>query len=493
MNTANFESIHIMIDAQVWRNLPLHLRLYHAFRQLVISGALVDGAKLPSARALAQQLRLSRDTVENAYSQLQRDGFMTRRQGAGSFASRQGIPHIQGQHSLPPSPRQTPTLSARWQTIADRAVSFDARRMQTFTLGLAETRNFPQTIWQNFARQIQRERAHTLMLHGDPQGEPELRQQIAHYLNFERGAKVDAQQIVIVSGARQAFWLCGQLLAEAGQSVVMENPGYPGARQAFSAAQLNLLPIEVDRDGIRVDKLPPAPLVYVTPSHQFPSGHLLSLARRHALIDWARTHNAWIIEDDYDSEFHYNGAPVACMQGLDREQRTLYVGTFSKTLYPGLRIGYLVVPASLAAHFAAARNLLDGATPALTQLTLARFIASGHFAAHIRTMRSMYAVRQACLAQAINQHLSDWVTPVVTPGGLQMPCWLHEGIDEQQTLNAARRAGLNIAGMRQFWLTHPAPTGWLLGFAAFTPYEIENGVKLLRAALCAENARQAGS
>ncbi|MDI5633302.1 PLP-dependent aminotransferase family protein, partial [Salmonella enterica subsp. enterica serovar Anatum] len=167
-------------------------------------------------------------------------------------------------------------------------------------------------------------RAHTLMLHGDPQGEPELRQQIAHYLNFERGAKVDAQQIVIVSGARQAFWLCGQLLAEAGQSVVMENPGYPGARQAFSAAQLNLLPIEVDRDGIRVDKLPPAPLVYVTPSHQFPSGHLLSLARRHALIDWARTHNAWIIEDDYDSEFHYNGAPVACMQGLDREQRTLY-------------------------------------------------------------------------------------------------------------------------------------------------------------------------
>ncbi len=171
---------------------------------------------------------------------------------------------------------------------------------------------------------------------------------------------------------------------------------YPGARQAFSAAQLNLLPIEVDRDGIRVDKLPPAPLVYVTPSHQFPSGHLLSLARRHALIDWARTHNARIIEDDYDSEFHYNGAPVACMQGLDREQRTLYVGTFSKTLYPGLRIGYLVVPASLAAHFAAARNLLDGATPALTQLTLARFIASGHFAAHIRTMRSMYAVRQAC-------------------------------------------------------------------------------------------------
>lgn len=465
MNTANFESIHIMIDAQAWRNLPLHLRLYHAFRQLVISGALVDGAKLPSARALAQRLRLSRDTVENAYSQLQSDGFMTRRQGAGSFASRQGIPHIQGQHSLPPSPRQTPTLSARWQTIADRAVSFDARRVQTFTLGLAETRNFPQTIWQNFARQIQRERAHTLMLHGAPQGEPELRQQIAHYLNFERGAKVDAQQIVIVSGARQAF----------------------------SAAQLNLLPIEVDRDGIQVDKLPPAPLVYVTPSHQFPSGHLLSLARRHALIDWAQAHNAWIIEDDYDSEFHYNGAPVACMQGLDREQRTLYVGTFSKTLYPGLRIGYLVVPASLAAHFAAARNLLDAATPALTQLTLARFIASGHFAAHIRTMRSMYAVRQTCLAQAINQHLSDWVTPVVTPGGLQMPCWLHEDIDEQQTLNAARRAGLNIAGMRQFWLTHPAPTGWLLGFAAFTPYEIENGVKLLRAALCAENVRQAGS
>ncbi len=165
-------------------------------------------------------------------------------------------------------------------------------------------------------------------------GEQELRQQIAHYLNFERGAKVDAQQIVIVSGARQAFWLCGQLLAEAGQSVVMENPGYPGARQAFSAAQLNLLPIEVDGDGIRVDKLPPAPLVYVTPSHQFPSGHLLSLARRHALIDWAQAHNAWIIEDDYDSEFHYNGAPVACMQGLDREQRTCMSAPSAKRSTP---------------------------------------------------------------------------------------------------------------------------------------------------------------
>ena len=493
MNTGNFESIQIMIDAQEWRSLPLHLRLYQAFRQLVISGVLADGAKLPSARALAQQLHLSRDTLENAYSQLQRDGFMTRRQGAGSFASRQGIPQIQGQHAQTPSPGQVPALSARWQPIADRAVSFDARQMQTFTLGLPETRNFPLNIWQNFSRQIQREQAHTLMLNSDPQGEPQLRLQIAHYLNFERGAKVDAGQIVIVSGARQAFWLCGQLLAEAGQSVAMENPGYPGARQAFSAAQLNLLPVEVDDAGIRVDKLPPAPLVYVTPSHQFPSGHLLTLARRHALIAWAQAHNAWIIEDDYDSEFHYTSAPVACLQGLDCEQRTLYVGTFSKTLYPGLRIGYLVVPASLAAHFAAARNLLDGATPALSQLTLARFIESGHFAAHIRNMRSMYAVRQVSLAEAIHQHLSEWVTPVVTSGGLQMPCWLHEGIDEQQTLNAARRAGLNIAGMRQFWLTHPAPAGWLLGFAAFTPYETEQGVKRLRAALCTENVRPAGS
>lgn len=493
MNTGNFESIQIMIEAQAWRNQPLHIRLYHAFRQLVISGALAEGEKLPSARALAARLNLSRDTVENAYSQLQRDKFMIRKQGAGSFASRQGMPQIQGQHGLPLVSRPIPALSARWQPIAERAVSFDARRLQTFTLGLAETRNFPQAVWQHFARQVQRERSHTLMLNGDPQGEPELRQQIAHYLNFERGAQVDAEQIVIVSGARQAFWLCGQLLAEPGQSIAMENPGYPGARQAFTAAQLNILPVDIDENGVCVEKLPPAPLVYVTPSHQFPSGHLLSLARRNALIDWAQTHDAWIIEDDYDSEFHYNGSPIACMQGLDRQQRTLYVGTFSKTLYPGLRIGYLVVPAALAEHFAAARNLLDGATPGLTQLTLARFIESGHFAAHIRTMRSMYAVRQACLAQAITRHLSEWVTPVITAGGLQMPCWLHADINEEQTLNAARQAGLAIAGMRQFWLTHPAPAGWLLGFAAFTPYEIEQGVIRLRAALTAGNVRQAGS
>jgi GntR family transcriptional regulator/MocR family aminotransferase len=223
--------------------------------------------------------------------------------------------------------------------------------------------------------------------------------------------------------------------------------------------------------------------VYLTPSHQYPTGATLALERRLAVVDWAHRHQAWIIEDDYDSEFHYAGKPTACVQGLDAHERTLYIGTFSKSLFPGLRIGYLVLPPQLVAPMAVARTLLDGHSAPIAQLTLARFVEGGHFGAHVRAMRGLYAARRDALARLVQAHLAAWVQPRVPAGGMQMPCVFTCDVPERAAVDAARRAGIDLQGLSALYAAAPAEAGFLMGFAAYAPQELEAGVKTLAGVL----------
>ena len=487
--TAQFEldTLKIRIAAPELAALDLRVRVQRALRQLILDGVLAPGLRLPATRALAQSLGVLRDTVEMAYAQLRLDGYIQRQAGSGSFVSPTIGASLLGKPAVAPlsMPAQPVALSARGAQILASGGVADQQTVKAFATGLPETRAFPLDVWERLRRQAAGE--HHVLLHGDPQGAEPLRQAIADYVNLERGARATAGQVLVLSSTRQALYLCAQVLADAHGPILMEDPGYFGARKAFEMAQLRVVPVPVDAHGLSIAHLRAdrsgANTIYVTPSHQYPTGATLALERRLALTAWAAERQGWIIEDDYDSQFHYAGLPTACVQGLDTQQRTIYLGTFAKSLYPGLRIGYMVLPPALVQAMTHARSILDGHTPQLDQLTLARFIADGHFAAHVRAMRKVYAVRRDAMAQAVQRHLPHVVAAQLPPGGLQMPCLLHEDRVELDTLRLAAQAGIVLPGLSRLYATPPARGGWLLGFAALTPHEIDSGIVRLARAL----------
>jgi GntR family transcriptional regulator/MocR family aminotransferase len=493
--TFELETLRIRMGDVDLRQLDLHQRVQRAMRALILDGALPPGIKLPATRSLADSLGIARDTVENAYTQLHRDGFILRRQGSGSYVSETIGTELRGRAARrgrsPEHERGAPVagagLSRRGQAIVDGGGITDQQAIRAFATGLPETRTFPTDVWERLQRQALKDYRTSVLLHGDPQGAEPLRKAIATYLNLERGAKVDAGQVVVLSSTRQALFLCAQLLVDAGRPVLLEDPGYFGARKAFESAEAKVLPVAVDAQGIRTDLLHAdrsgAACVYVTPSHQYPTGVTMSLERRLDLIRWAADNGRWIIEDDYDSEFHYDGLPTACVQGLDRHQRTLYLGTFSKTLYPGLRMGYMALPQELVGAFACARSIMDGHTPQILQLTLARFMEDGHYNSHVRAMRKLYAGRRQALLEAIGRHLGGIAMAVRPPGGLQIPCLLEGGWSEEKTIRQAAAAGLRLPGLSRLYAGDPKQQGWLLGYASLTAYEIEAAMQRLAHAL----------
>lgn len=356
---------------------------------------------------------------------------------------------------------------------------------RAFTQGVPETRNFPIQLWEKLERQVLKEYGTSALAHSDPQGAEPLRQAIADYVNLERGARASAERVLVVTSSQQAMALCASMLLDQGDHIFIEDPAYHGARQAFEAAGAIPVPIPLDRQGMLVDQMFDSPtqarVVSLTPSHQFPTGATLALDRRLALIEWAESQGGWIIEDDYDSEFHYSGKPTACVQGLDGSDRTIYIGTFTKSLFPGLRIGYLILPPELVQPFTIARSLQDGHSASIAQLTLARFMQGGHFGAHIRLMRNIYAERLQVLVRLVEKHLAGYVEPRVPVGGLQMPCLLTCDLPEERVIQAAARAGISLMGLTRLHATERARAGFLLGFAAFTPTELEGAVRKLEA------------
>ncbi len=482
---AQLESVKAWLGDPAHGALPLHVRVQRALRQLILEGALGGGQPLPASRALAQSLGVSRDTVEAAYGQLHAEGFIERRVGSGSFVS----PRAQRLGALarrPATPAGAPRLSQRGEALYQGGGVRDFLAPRPFAPGLPDTRAFPLATWERLQRQVLKEHGASALLHSPPQGMEPLRRAIADYVNLERGARATPERVLVLTSSQQALALCATVLLDAGERICVEDPLYHGARRAFEAAGLACVPVPVDEGGMLVQRLEEeraARAVYLTPSHQYPTGATLALERRLAVVDWAHRHQAWIIEDDYDSEFHYAGKPTACVQGLDAHERTLYIGTFSKSLFPGLRIGYLVLPPQLVAPMAVARTLLDGHSAPIAQLTLARFIEGGHFGAHVRAMRGLYAARRDALARLVQEHLAAWVQPRVPAGGMQMPCVFTRDMPERAAVDAARRAGIDLQGLSALYAAAPAEAGFLMGFAAYAPQELEAGVKTLAGVL----------
>ncbi|MGB3072501.1 MAG: PLP-dependent aminotransferase family protein [Ottowia sp.] len=481
---AQLESVKSWIGDPARGALPLHARIQRAIRQLILEGTLGAGRPLPASRALAQSLGVSRDTVEAAYGQLHAEGFIERKVGSGSFVSERAarLP-ARGAPKRGPASRTSGRLSQRGSVMLKDGGVRDFLGPRAFAPGVPETRNFPLPTWERLERQVLKEYGTKALLPSLPQGMEPLRRAIADYANLERGAHAAPERVLILTSSQQALVLCANVLLDAGDRIFIEDPAYHGARKAFNAAGLECVPVPLDADGMLVEHLSrseqPAKAVFLTPSHQFPSGATLALDRRLAVIEWARKHQAWIIEDDYDSEFHYAGKPTACVQGLDRHERTLYIGTFTKSLFPGLRIGYMILPPQLVEPMTVARTLLDGHSASIPQLTLARFIEGGHFGAHVRHMRAVYAKRRDVLAELVHSHLSDFLAPRVPAGGMQMPCFLTGSIPEHEAVEAARREGIDLLGLTALHASHERQPGFLMGFAAHTPGEMELAVRKL--------------
>lgn len=487
---AQLESVQTFMDHPAQSGLPLHARIQRGLRQLIIDRSLTAGRPLPSSRTLAKSLGVSRDTVETAYAQLHAEGFIERRIGSGSFVCeltelslRRGVLRPSGRRTPPPA--SAARLSRRGTAMIQTGSARDPFTPLAFSPGVPETRLFPFAQWERLHRQVLREEGARALGHGDPQGDPRLRRAIADYVNLERGARAAADQILVLTSTQQALTLCAQVLMDAGDGVFIEDPAYFGASRAFDAAGLKRLPVPVDEQGLRTDVILGSPAsgraAFVTPSHQFPTGRTLSLERRLALIQWAAAAGGWIIEDDYDSEFHYTGRPTACVQGLDPHDRTLYLGTFTKSLFPGLRLAYLVLPRALVGPMVTARSLMDGHTASISQLTLARFIEDGRFGAYVRSMRALYADRLEALDTAMKANLRHVATLEKPAGGLQAPCFLADGYTEAETLIQARRAGVHLTGLSSLHADGQGPPGWLMGFAASTPKEIQAAVERLTA------------
>lgn len=485
---AQLESVKAWIGDPAHGALPLYARVQRAIRQLILDGALDVGRPLPASRALAKSLGVSRDTVESAYSQLHAEGFIERRVGSGSFVSERArrLPG-RGKARRTEDCKETLRLSQRGSAMFQGGGLRDFLTPRPFAPGVPETRSFPLQTWDRLQRQVLKEYGTQALLHSPPQGMEPLRRAIADYVNLERGARAAPERVLVLTSSQQALTLCANVLLDAGDRIFIEDPVYHGARKAFDAAGLECIPVPLDADGLQVEHLSQtaatptesARAVFLTPSHQFPTGATLALDRRLAVIEWARQRQGWIIEDDYDSEFHYAGKPTACVQGLDPHERTIYIGTFTKSLFPGLRIGYMVLPSPLVAPMTVARTLLDGHSAPIPQLTLARFIEGGHFGAHVRTMRAIYAERRDVLARLVRQHLADFVEPRVPAGGMQMPCVFIRDIPEHEAVESARRTGVDLLGLTALHASSQHKAGFLMGFAAHAPHELEIAVKKL--------------
>ncbi|WP_084383511.1 PLP-dependent aminotransferase family protein [Hydrogenophaga flava] len=457
-------------------------RLCAALREAVHSGQARQGERLPSSRNLAQDLGLSRVTVEAAYAQLETEGYLHRQVGQGSFVAIDMGSAAQRTAARPTFAQrgvaEPGLLSQRGQRMVNTGGCTEPDRPRAFVAGSPDLQVFPTDLWRQLMQRRWRRDAAALMFYGDPQGLPELREAVARYLNQSRGVRCHAGQVLVLTSSQQALQLLASTLLDEGDAVWMEDPGYGGARAAFAASAAQLVDMALDEHGATLDPARPTPrLVYLTPSHQFPTGRAMPLERRLAFISHARDTGAWLIEDDYDSEFLYDHQPAPALQGLDEHGRVIYIGTFSKSLFPSVRLAYMVLPEALVAPLVTARTICDGHPSQPMQAVTADFMAQGHFAAHLRLMRQLYRSRRDALLQALRTHL-PWVEPLDSRGGLQMAARLPPGSEQPLTRAAARR-GIVTPSLGALYHTTAPTEGWRLGFAALPPKDIEAACKTL--------------
>jgi GntR family transcriptional regulator/MocR family aminotransferase len=470
---------------------PLYRQVYHELVQLILVGRLRPGARVPSSRMLAEELGVARNTVLLALEQLMSEGYVETRHGSGTYVSLE-LPdrsplRLHGDASKrgrrPALAKRVPFLVAS----ANRPIPAAG----LLRPGEPDCAGFPFGLWTRLLVEAWRVPSRGLLLGEGAGGFPPLRSAIADYLAAARGVNCTAEQIIIVSGIRQALTIVARLLLDPGDRVWLENPGYPGLRGPLVAAGAELVPVEVDGEGLALragqQAAPRAKLICIAPSHQYPLGMTMSVARRLALLDHAREVNAWIFEDDYDSEWRYAGRPLAAMQGLDRDGRVLYAGTFSKVLFPSIRLGYVVLPAQLVEPFLAARQVLDDQPAVVAQPALAAFIAGGHLATHLRRQRRRYRARQELLLAAAGRHLDGLLELNPDPGGMHLVGYLHpdlaERMDDREASRRAAAAGIGVLSLSSHWIGQAKRQGLLIGYTALSERQIDGAVARLAAAL----------
>lgn len=492
---ASFFSIPINLDRD--QPQPLWQQLYDSLRQQVLNRQLASGVRLPPTRALAKELGVGRNTVNNAYDQLIAEGYLEARQGSGTFVNAQlpeNLLRVRAGHASKKAsekksarPQSPPKLSRYGQKIAASNLlkTIDRGEPIPFRPGTPALDAFPFDLWRKLENDRWRSISAELLAYGPTAGWPELRKALADYLGPARGVRCEPQQILITVGTQQAIMLTIRVLVNPGDTVWVEDPGYISALNIMDANGTNIAPIPVDEEGIQIDigqkTAPKARLVYVTPSHQYPTGVLMSLRRRLELLSWARKNDAWILEDDYDSEYRFEGHPIASLQGLDDGQRVIYVGSFSKVLFPSLRLGYMIVPPDLVDVLTMARLASDHSSPLLIQAVIADFINEGHFARHLRQMRTIYEERQNALVEASETLLNGFLSIDAKPAGLHAMAWLNDGQNADQVEQQFARAGIETPSISKYSFNEPSRQGLVLGYGAFSPPSIWQTIRTMAA------------
>src|SRR5580704_17808456 len=470
---------------------PLYRQMYDWFRSTIIDGRMRPGQRVPSTRSLSAELKISRIPVLNAYEQLLAEGYFETFVGAGTCVAR-SIPDdalrpqtAKSRKELQPSaggtgPRR---MSRRGLALTNLSAQpwFDVSG--AFRVSLPALDQFPIGVWSKLVARHSRNPPRGIMAYGDAMGYAPFREAIAEYLGAVRSVRCEPSHILVTTGSQQALQLAAQVLVDPDDRVWMEEPGYLGARQAFVTVRAQLIPVRVDHDGMEVAEIirrgGTARVVYVTPSHQYPMGTTMSATRRMLLLNWAARSGAWIIEDDYDSEYRFGTRPIASLQGLDTDARVIYVGTFSKVMFPALRLGYVVVPKDLVPAFSAARDAADTFSSTLYQAVLTDFIREGHFARHIRRMRMLYMDRRRALMKAIDIQMGDVLEVIGAEAGMHLVALLPRGTNDVAVSRKAAQRGISAMPLSTCYLAPPTRGGLILGYGGANSHQIYDGISKL--------------
>jgi GntR family transcriptional regulator/MocR family aminotransferase len=454
---------------------PVFRQIYLQFRSAILSGTLLRATKLPSTRELAAQLGVSRSAVVSAFEQLLAEGYVFGKKGAGTYIATdlpEPFEALHGRKKRPASVAKSAVSLRDLGGFVDVTAQSDER---PFNLGRTLVDARTAELWRKLSARTLRSFGRHHLGYGDPRGTLELRKSVCEYLGAARGVRCEPGQVVITAGTQQAVDIVTRVMQGPDKEAWVEDPGYPLTRLTLVAAGAKVCAIPVDQHGVNVNegirRAPKARAVFITPSHQFPKGVALSMARRLELLAWARESGAWIVEDDYASEFRYGGRPLTSLQGLDEAERVIYIGTLNKALFPGLRLGYAVVPPSLVRAFVTARYLMDRQPSSLCQAVVAAFMEEGHFAAHIRRMREVYRNQRDALVAALRRRLGDHLMVDPPDQGMHLVAYTRRGLSDVTIERAAREHGVVVRAMSRLYVEAPAQSALVMGFSGY-PHQI---------------------
>lgn len=471
-------------------DIPVYRQLYNEFRQAILNGRFRSGQRLPATRELAKFFKVSRTTVLLSFENLLIEGYIKGRPGSGTFISDEIPEHLlqvsMKESYLDKSSKSKNNPRAKGYKLKEYLNSErqDYNMFKPFKPGVPDLNEFPFHIWKKLIANSIEDLSRDRFGYSSSAGYKPLRQAVADYIRISRGVKCEAEQVIITNGSQQGIDLAIRVLLKHGDNVGFEEPGYPGAADTLSAAGMNLIPMPMDEEGINFKKSKRKPsLVYVTPSHQYPLGITMSLNRRLELLDYCSSTGAWILEDDYDSEYRYNGHPLSSLQGIDNNNSVIYMGTFSKVMFPGLRLGYLIVPPHLIESFTAAKMLADRNSPIFEQAALEKFISEGHYGRHIRRMRVLYEKRKDVFYDYSEKHLKEHIAMHPAEAGLHTIGWLNKIEDDEEFSRFMFKNGIITPALSGYSIKKRCKPGLVLGYAAYSEQQIKTAIKKIASLL----------